>query len=93
MTIGEVGRSSLFKIGVSPGCLGCQLKCVCTRNGGSVMSTGLWCSYMVESAVVLGEKGRQDALWGEGWGGVVGLGRYLGDSVPSAAVGDGVVSL
>ena len=54
------------------------------RNGGSVMSTRLWCSYMVESAVVLGEKGRQDALWGEGWGGVVGLGRYLGDSVPFA---------
>ena len=63
------------------------------RNGGSVMSTRLWCSYMVESAVVLGEKGRQDALWGEGWGGVVGLGRYLGDSVPFAAVGDRVVSL
>ena len=32
------------------------------RNGGSVMSTRLWCSYMVESAVVLGEKGRQDAF-------------------------------
>ena len=26
------------------------------RNGGSVMSTRLWCSYMVESAVVLCER-------------------------------------
>ena len=48
---------------------------------------------MVESAVVLGEKGRKDALWGGGWGGVVGLGRYLEDSVPFDAVGDRVVSL
>ena len=84
---------SPFKIGMSPGCIGYLLKCVCARNGGSVMSTRLWCSYMVESAVVLGEKGRQDALWGEGWGGVVGLGRYLGNSVPFPAVGDRVVCL
>ena len=42
------------------------------RNGGSVMSTGLWCSYMVESAVELGEKGLEmhygvrasEVLWG-----------------------------
>ena len=34
----------------------------CARNGGSVMSTRLWSSYMVESAVVLGEKGRKNAL-------------------------------
>ena len=48
---------------------------------------------LVESAVVLGGKSYQDALWGEGWGGVVGLGRYLGDSIPFAAVGGRVVSL
>ena len=57
------------------------------------MSTRLWYRYMVESAVVLGEKGRQDAIWGEGWGGVIGLGRYLGDNVPFPAFGDRVVSL
>ena len=32
------------------------------RNGGSVMSTRLWCSYMVESAVEHAEKGLEKAL-------------------------------
>ena len=36
------------------------------RNGGSVMSTELWCSYMVESAAELDVKVLKNVSWGEG---------------------------
>ena len=54
----------------------------CARNGGSVMSTRLWCIYWLKALSCLA-KGRKDASWGERYGGVVGLGGILGTVFPS----------